>query len=97
VKQGTKSKILRLAPGVEVVWLKALYVEPENRGSGVATRLLAAFLRRHRKRHVVLEAYPIPGTSGGPDAKALTRWYRRFGFVRMRGTGYNLMYKGPTE
>jgi GNAT superfamily N-acetyltransferase len=77
-----------------VLWISSIYVAPENRGKMVAREMLLELLEANPQCHTILEAHPF-GPEPPLDAAQLTRFYRSFGFRRIRGFPINLMYKRP--
>lgn len=61
------------------IWLTDLWVHPEHRKQGRATRLMEVALARYGCETIYLEASPY--TDQAVDLGHLTAWYGRFGFV----------------
>lgn len=86
-------KIKRAHGSVELEYLKcggtylhSIHVDPEYRDKGYGSRLLELALEKAR-----FPVYLLASTELGGDFDRLTKWYKRFGFVKNRGrdVGYN--------
>lgn len=96
MRQGIKSKKIDCG-AFTISYLQRIYVLPENRGRGKAREMMVKWLAKRADHHVLLEAHPFGGEADSPGIKELTRFYRSLGFKSLRGTGFNLMYKGPSQ
>jgi len=91
-----QSKILSTKiPGdnFDITYIRKVYVPQHRRGKGVARKMLEKFLEKRRSHYILLEAHPFD--TGGPDARALKRFYRSLGFRCLLGSHLNLMIRVP--